>query len=91
MKIYNIIIQPDVKLHCEQITRLASDINLKFRVRALIYEDVFSFSKGSLRISIEDIIEDAVPDLLMYLDNIAWEGYKVINAIEVGDAYSIPF
>lgn len=91
MKVYNIIIQPDVKLHREQITRLANEINLRFHIRALVYDDVFSFSKESLRISFEDIIEDVVPDLLMYLDNITWEGYKVINAFEVGDVYSFPF
>ena len=84
MKIYNIIIQPDVKLHREQITRLASDINFKFHVRAVVYDDLFFPLEKSLRISIKDIIEGAVPDLLMYLDNITWEGYTVTNAFEVG-------
>ena len=81
MKVYDIIIEPETRMSDMYLENLTKKIRDNLFIVAYPYTTLLSPSdeKTTKRISIKNIRENAVPDLLMFLDNIAWKGYKVIH------------
>lgn len=87
MKIYDIVIEPETKMSDTHLEILAKEIKDNFFVLTSVYATIPSFDKKiTTRICIENIKEDTIPDLLMFLDNIAWGGYKIIYTVETEKA-----